>query len=1044
VLRSSIFLVVLVLGGLLMAGCQSQRRFGERTPIAKWYHNFTSHYNGYFNAEELITAAEDELANGQPLNYGKVLPVYPAYSVDDPSSAAPNLDKAMEKVSLVVNIHRPSDYEDDSYLLLGKAQLLKQDFEDAEHTFAYAVKDFDPENETARLRRIEKQKIADGKAREKASRQAGRTTPQRQRPTRKRRSPAPRRKPAAKKKKPSKKKSTPSASGSSSGRDANAKKREEANKAVKKRSKSRKPKSRAEMAREQRERKLAEEKAAAKAEADKLREEQEAAQKIADAEAERLAKLAAGEVPDADAALDDGEGLAAPVTDEEKPKRGPFIHETALQDLNLWLARTYIAREKYVDAERILGQLARSGATFKDVRRRLPAAYADLYIKREKYAEAVPFLEDAIALSRKRADKARYSFILGQLNERLNNRTAAFADYQRVIDLKPDFEMVFHAELNLATTSYRAGTETAEATFKTLEKMAREDKYDEYQGQVFFTMADVALDANQRAEAIGYLQKGLAANQGNSALAAGAYLKLGDLYFEDESYVLASNYYDSTLQVLPREAPNYAEVEAYRDNLKPVAEALTAISLQDSLLAVADLPEEEQRELAARLERERREKAREAAIAESRKAANAPSTSARGRATVGGVQSSFFAYEEKSKRRALKAFERRWGDRPLADNWRTMDSREAFAATEEVLESIGSTDVTDAEVLEILRDVPNDEASRTASNKIIEEALILLGRQYRDKLENPARAAEALEDLLRRYPNSSYTAEALYLGALAYDDLRRPADAKRLRDRLVAEQADSKYAQSIANPEFLDGARAKEKRLVAYYDQTYQLFENGDAQQALSRIDSVESTFGADHGLRPRFALLRALVMGKTKGKEAYVAELRKVVAGYPAAEEATRAKEILRLLGERAGIAGGLDKAAKTSENGETADLSRFVLEPDKSHYFLAAIDKSLSTSEAKAAVADYNEEFHRLEKLAIGNVYMMNAGEQTPVIVIRRFRSQAEAMDYYASVTGNTDAYLKGNEFTPLIISQGNYREVLRSKSLGDYLQYFQQNYL
>ena len=57
----------------------------------------------------------------------------------------------MEKVSLVVYIHRPNAYEDDAYLLLGRAQLLKQDYEAAQHTFEYSAADFAPQNEAARL-----------------------------------------------------------------------------------------------------------------------------------------------------------------------------------------------------------------------------------------------------------------------------------------------------------------------------------------------------------------------------------------------------------------------------------------------------------------------------------------------------------------------------------------------------------------------------------------------------------------------------------------------------------------------------------------------------------------------------------------------------------------------------------------------------------------------------------------------------------------------------------------------------------------------------
>ena len=1047
-----------VLAAATASGCKSQRRFGERKPLAQAYHNFTAHYNGYFNANELVEGAEADLAAAQQLDYSELLPVYPAYDAEDPAAASANLDKAMEKVSLVVNIHRPSSYDDDSYLLLGRAQLLKQDYEDAEHTFEFAVKDFDPANETARLRRIEKEKQAAGKSKAKRKR-SSRARPSRRAPA----SRAPRRKPSDKDRKrqrkeaESKKAAGKKAAGGK--RDAPERRRPEVRKKDKRVDRGKKPKSRAEMAKEQRERKLAEAKAAARAEAKAERDAEAArvaaAKKAADEARERAEKaarkdpmtgetVAAAGGDEAGAAGDPaGGGLAEPTTAGTKERSGPFVHESALQDLSLWLARTYIAREKYVDAERELGKLARSGSTFKHVRRELPAAYAQLYIRRGREAEAVPYLTDAIELSRDRADRARYAFIRGQINTRLGNAREAYADFERVIKLKPAFEMAFNAELNLATTAYRTGSEDYAATLRGLRRMTREDKYDEYRDRIFFTMAEIALDAGDRPEGIAYLRQGLAANNGNQREAARAYLKLGDLFFADEDYVLASNYYDSTLQVLPKTDARYAEVDAYRTALKPIAANLETIAREDSLLAVAALSPADQRALAERIEADRREAARQAAIDASRaETAGAAGTPSRATRRAGAPETTFFAYDDRALRRGRRAFERRFGDRPLVDNWRTRDSRESAAALDDPIAQLDDGVAGEEEIAAILADVPNDEAAEAAALGKIETALASLGRQYRDKLDNPAKAAEALEELLRRFPESDYAAEALYLSALAYDDLGRPADARAARERLKREHADTKYAKSLIDPDFVAGARDEQARLVAYYDDTYALFQSDRADEAAQRLAGVEAEFGADNDLQPRFALLGALVAGKREGRDAYIASLRQVVAKHPQADEATRAKEILRLLGERAGATADLDKAAQTGGQGNP-DVP-FQLTPDKSHYALIAIDKGASLSKAKAAVADYNAEFHRLDKLAIGNVYMVRNGEQTPVVVVRRFKSQDEAMNYFASLGTRLGTFMKDIAYEPLIVSQSNYREILRSKALAEYERYFGENYL
>jgi TolA-binding protein len=1027
--RSASRITVLLLAVVIIAaGCKSSQRFGERKPLGKWYHSFAARYNGYFNANELIDEAEAQLEAAEELNYNELLPVYPAYDVKNPQSASANLDKAMEKISLVVNIHRPSRYEDDSYLLLGKAQLLKQNFEEAEYTFQYSVKDFDPSNETTRLKRIEKQKIAEGKSKKSKTK------------TRKTRSTAPSRSKEAAKRKQQRdsrvKKEAPAKKGASKKSSASKKKK----KAAPSKGKS---KSRAEMAKEQREKRIAAEKAEIKAKTDAEKAALEAEQKAAAAEAARLAKIEAGKIPDAASAIDDGEGLVDPVTGKpgDINKKGLFVHESAVQDLSYWLARAQISREKYTDAERVLGKLARDGNTFKDVRRKLPAAYADLYIKKGDLAAAAPYLADAVALSKDKQEKAHYSFILGQIQQRTNDTQGAYASFRRVVKLKPDFEMAFNAELQLATTAYRVGQADATATIKELRRMSRELKNEEYRDQIFYQMAEIALESGDRPGGIEYLQESLAANVGNQTQAAKGYLRLGNLYFENESYVLANNYFDSTLQVLSKDDPRYEEIDAYARNLKPIAENLEAIALQDSLLAIAQLSPEEQRDLAVQMDKDRRQAALDAAIKANRDAANNPGK-AKGPARRGAAQatSTFFAYDDKALKRGRKAFQKKFGERRLVDNWRTIDARENQAVLEEELLDVAANSSSEEDLAKILADVPNSPEASTKANMIIEQSLLSLGRQYREKLEKPAKSAEALEELIRRYPQSENMPEALYLLALSYDATGEAAKARAARERLKKEYPDSKYAKSLLDPAFVNAAKDAEKKLVDYYDKTYSIFEAGDAKGAKERIDLVPTEFGEDNDLQSRFALLNSMVVGKLEGRNPYVAELKKVVSKYPKSDESKKAKEILRLLGERAGSA-ALDKAAKTG--GATANTN-FTLTPSKSHYFLAALPKGASISEAKASIADYNGEHHRLDKLVIGNVYMLSDGEQTPVVVIRRFKTQEEGMSYYVEILGAMEEFLGGKEFTPLLISQGNYREVLRSKAFAEYQQFFEDNYL
>ena len=142
VLKRNIFILGLI---TLFLSCSTTKKRGDLTNFGKLYHNTTSQYNGYFNATELMKESLLILEEGNEDNYDDLLNVY-AFQSDNPEAVYSQLDKAIEKVSTVVTLHRQSKWVDDCYLLLGKAQFYKQDYESAEETFRFFQEEFNAYN----------------------------------------------------------------------------------------------------------------------------------------------------------------------------------------------------------------------------------------------------------------------------------------------------------------------------------------------------------------------------------------------------------------------------------------------------------------------------------------------------------------------------------------------------------------------------------------------------------------------------------------------------------------------------------------------------------------------------------------------------------------------------------------------------------------------------------------------------------------------------------------------------------------------------------
>ncbi len=951
----------------LLSACTTTKRKGDVNALGKAYHNTTARYNGYFNANVLLTESIAKLDDQHVDNYTKILDVFKYAAVEDAQTVAGDLDEAIKKSSVVITLHRPGNWTDDSYLLIAKSQYIKKDFESAEETILYMLEEFSPEAMADRARKSKKGKK--GKKKTSSS---------------------------------SKKKSS---SSSSSSKKKMSKK--EAEKARKQRIKESKKKAAAG-------KKKSKSKSSNKK---KEKPEEKKVEEVVEKKKEEVAKV------------------NLPKTGE-KPDKYFLKHKPAFQEGRLWLAKIWIERDNLDGAEQILKELEADPKTFKSVRRELGPTQAYLHLKRKEYAQAIPPLKKAIKLAKNRKDKARYEYIIGQIYQEQGDGEAAYASFKNVLKCKPAYEMEFSSRLNLAQNAWVNGKASEDEARQTLKKMLKDTKNKDYKDQIYFALADIDLKSNNKEAAIDNLLLSLQNNASNKAQKAESYLLLAELFFENENYVNAKNYYDSTLLVLANTDERFDEVQRYSKNLTEIAANIQIINLQDSLLAISKMSKEDQMELALKIKAQEPVKNTQTVTLSNPKPVGS---------TINRDNSTFFAYDIKNARKGRKDFIRKWGvERKLEDNWRR-SSNKGIAEIDEgpTVEEETSQELSDAELERIFADVPKTEDDIVAANKAIEKAMFALGSLYRDRLENDLKSIETLEDgLLQRYPETEHELDAWYYLYLSHDKLGNSSKAKMYFDKIVAKYPNSTYARVLKDPTYLATSQEEDKKLNIYYDQTFNMFEKGQYQKAFDRIAKVDEQF-TTNPLKARFALLNAMCLGNIKGKNDYVTALKEVVAKYPDTDEEKRAKEIIRLLG------GKIDKGIGTDEtdadgNKKNED-SVYKLEDEKVHYIIVVLDgKSMKLNDAKIAVADYNREYHKLDRLRISNIYL-GQDTDTPILVIRRFKDKTKAMAYYQNANDDKKNFMGSNKtgFEIFAVNQYNYRQILKSKSLDGYRDFFLNNY-
>ena len=1002
--RRIIYAICLVyLSAAFLSSCVTQKRKSDLSGLGKLYHNTTAKYNGYFNAREIFNATLLELQLQHQDNYQQNLVVYPYLALKDPKSIAPKMDLAIEKVTRVVALHPKSQWTDDCYLMVGKAQFLKQDFESAEETLRFMVAEFDPEKPAGRKSRISA--FPQNAARERAQAAAAKTKARKQ--AQKEREKATKEKQKAREK----------------AAKERARQRKQYNKAVQRARKQGTTVSRPAPG-------------AAKPGVTPPAEEQDP-KKVAEA-ARKKAKEEAAKRKEA--------------AKQQQPDNYFLKHPPAYQEGVLWLARTLVERENTESALRLMRKLVENPKTLPWVKEQAWPAMADLYIKREEPDEAVMPLEQAVTSNAPRVERGRYAFILAQIHEASGRWQAAGDAYGKAIGLASSYDMAFRAKLNMTLNNYKAGSASMADTRLALEKLLSEEKNESYKDQIYFTIANLALQSKDRAAAIENLRLSLASNTSNPAQKAESYYAIAQLFIEAEEYLDGKLYLDSTLTAISPQDPRVAEIQGQLNTLKDVAELIVKVQEMDTLLKISYLSDEEKRRLASSIKKAEDEKRLAALAANNAPAAPVPTSQRRDFGVPvlnqADLASTFFAYNERNLKRGEREFFLSWGaNRKLEDNWRRSnrkpDAQEGEQETGPVAQTAkdaaGNLLLTPEEIDQILVNVPKLESDKKVMEFKLSEAMFKLGALYQERLQNYPKSVALLEEMTSRYPTSNYILDAWYYLYVGYKNMGNLEKANEYAGILRDKYPSSKFALMITNPDYAKEFSDRVKEINGYYDAAYLAFQEGKYEEALNMCSDARPRFGMSNPLLARFAMLTAFCTGKLQGKEAYMAALLDVSARFPDTEEQKQAREILRILGDATAFLPGGQK-----ESQESGDAVFKRGEDDQIHYILIAGDAQMNMNDAKNAVSDFNRKYFKLEKLSLTNMFIgVDENNRTPLIIIRRFNNRGEAMKYYETAASNQAELAAGAKVDVMAISLDNYRELIRLQSVSDYLRFFKSNY-
>ncbi len=725
----------------------------------------------------------------------------------------------------------------------------------------------------------------------------------------------------------------------------------------------------------------------------------------------------------------------------------------------LWLAGCYNQMEKYKKAQSTLDYLKNEmdkdpGDVPSSVIKGFPLVKANMYILQEKYDQAIDYLVDAVYQRQKKAIDARVKFILGQIYQSQDELYRASDYYMATIKRNPSYELSFNAAINLATCYDTRYEEGSKAIRKKLDKMLKEDKNLDYRDQIYYALSDVAYKDNEDSLAIDYLRLSVATSVSNDFQKATSAIKLGTYFFDGKKYRMAQAYYDTAIQVMPKEFPDYEKIKASSEFLNELVENLIVVQTEDSLQMLASMSETDRNviidkiieELKAKEEKEKEEAEMREQMAAS--SLNNPGTSS---PTMGGPtgRGKWYFYNPQTLNFGFGEFKKKWGNRKLEDNW-FLSNKKAIANFEEeelITENDSLSTGNDSTAVVsndahqrayYLKDLPMTEEKLDASNLKVIDAMYNLGFIYKDKFSDLPRSNESFEGLISRYPENEHLLQTYYQLYRSFTKMDSIDKAEYYKSLLVQQFPDSDYAKLLLDPDYYKELEAEKNRAITLYNETYDHYASGHYYTVYSNSNRALSTFEEPEEILAKFEYLRALAIGKIEVVDSLQVALEELVKKYPGSEVKPLAQNILDYLN------GPIDTTSAKEEPQESFDLSMYEFNPKSKQIFALVLDDSkVNINAIKVRISDFNSKYYSLDNISITNILLNSS---THFVMVGNFNTVERALNYYHAIMSNEYVFanLSEDDYNGFVIAQENYPVFYKDKDVDKYLAFFKQNYL
>ena len=746
------------------------------------------------------------------------------------------------------------------------------------------------------------------------------------------------------------------------------------------------------------------------------------------------------------------------------------------------LARCMTQEKRYSEAEATLDQLVAAlakGNFGSGQRDKLYLAMVEATVPQEKYKKAVEYIHLAMESTGSNNVKARLTYLLAQIYQKLDRRSVAAKYYHKVISYSPEYVMEFNARLGEASCADLAHSDIHQLE-RQLDAMLRDKKNVEYRDRIYYAKGEMYLGVKDAQKACDNLRLSVATAVDGSAQKATSALRLGEvLYDVYEDYDQAQLYYDTAIHCIISDYPGYPAIKRRSDMLTELCSYTRVYQRNDSLMAVAAMPEAERNALIqTKIDtlKAQEERAKEKELLES--------LAAEDKAQQNTLKGDWYFYNQNTVQKGKETFRQRWGTRTLEDNWCfsrkpsfdlfSLDTPEDEDTTAAANDSIQKpelrTDKSDNpndphNKAYYLKDLPTTQAQLDSLDSLNAISLLNAGYIFYDGIKNTPRALECYQRLANDYTGYDEIVQTFYMLYRIFDRQGNTPQANYYRDMVLMGFPDSDFANLIRDNEYYKELLRREHIVETAYEDIYEQYSRRRYTTVVRLADQAEELY-AGHPMLPKFRYWKGLALSRQGQCNEAIATLQALIQQTPRTDSIVpiAMQQLAMLTADSSEIGRSNENTERETRGGvkestTVASVATPVAEPSdelpleaqvyryregQTYYVVVLVnDRNIKATELQYRLADFNSQYYTNAGYKVNAILFTDS---TQLITIHRFKNETEAMNYYHHLA-QEDSPLRryaDADHRQFAISNQNYATFYSRKDPDAYDLFFKKYYL